>query len=127
VADVVLDASALLCLLGAEPGADEVAQALPGAAISTVNLAEVVAKLADASMPEADIHAALESLGLEVVPFDASLAYRSGLLRRSTKSAGLSLGDRACLSLAAARDLPAVTTDRSWRGIRIGIEIRVVR
>ena len=43
---VVLDASALLALLNSEPGEEVVAKAIPGAIMSTVNLSEVVAKLA---------------------------------------------------------------------------------
>ena len=41
----VIDASALLALLNGEPGADVVAQALPGGVMSAVNVSEVVAKL----------------------------------------------------------------------------------
>ena len=44
---VVLDASALLALLLAEPGAARVAALLPDATVSAVNLSEVVAKLAE--------------------------------------------------------------------------------
>jgi PIN domain nuclease of toxin-antitoxin system len=42
VPSVVLDASALLALLLGEPGADVVRPTLADAAMSTVNLAEVV-------------------------------------------------------------------------------------
>lgn len=49
----VLDASAVLALLDAEPGADKVAAVLMDAAIGTVNLAEVHTKLADEGVPGA--------------------------------------------------------------------------
>ncbi len=49
----VLDASALLVLLNAEPGAEVVSQAHPQGVMSAVNLSEVIAKLAEAGMPEA--------------------------------------------------------------------------
>ena len=42
---VVLDASALLCLLNDEPGADQVVHVLTRCVIGTTNLAEVVSKL----------------------------------------------------------------------------------
>ena len=42
----VLDASALLALLRSEPGGDVVADLFPHVVISSVNLSEVVAKLA---------------------------------------------------------------------------------
>jgi ribonuclease VapC len=126
VSDVVLDASALLALLQDEPGAGRVLESLPGALISSVNLSEVVAKLSELGMPEADIRTAL-SLGLDVIPFDASLAFDAGLLRTATRSAGLSLGDRACLALAESRSLPALTTDRAWARLDLDVTIEVVR
>jgi PIN domain nuclease of toxin-antitoxin system len=112
--DVVLDASALLALVHGEEGADVVEATIPGAQISAVNLAEVVGKLADIGMPEDEIRAALAGLGLRVVDFDERLAFAAGLLRPLTRSEGLSLGDRACLAVAAATHRPALTADRSW-------------
>ena len=94
MAEVVLDASALLALLNDEPGAELVAKSLPQAAISAVNLSEVVAKLADAGMPDEAIRDALRGLPLDVVPFDVEQAYDAGLLRSITRDVGLSLGDR---------------------------------
>jgi PIN domain nuclease of toxin-antitoxin system len=127
MSDVVLDASALLALLGEESGADEVASHLPGAAISAVNLSEVVAKLAESGLSGEEIAGAVGGLGLEVHPFDEPQAHAAGLLRPRTKSAGLGLGDRACLALAAGLGLPALTTDRSWSALRAGARVRLVR
>src|SRR5690348_11016078 len=115
MSEFVLDASALLALLGSEPGEDVVAQALArGAAISTVNLAEVVAKLAESGMPEEAIHAALDPLGFKLIDFNHDLAFQTGLLRPLTRLAGLSLGDRACLALGRHLSLPTPTADRNW-------------
>ena len=127
MAEVVLDASALLALLNSEQGADPVAAALPGATISAVNLSEVVSKLAEAEMPEEAIREAIQGLAMEVVTFDRDQAYEAGLLRPFTRGAGLSLGDRACLALARRLALPALTADRSWEGLGIGITIQVIR
>ena len=124
---VVIDASALLALLNAESGADVVAEALPGGVISAVNLSEVVAKLCEAGMPEKAIHQALQPLGLESVPFDEEQAYQAGLLRIATKNMGVSLGDRACLSLAKMRGAVALTADRTWAELSIGATINVIR
>jgi len=126
VSDVVLDASAVLALLQDEPGGDRVLESLPGALICSVNLPEVVAKLAELGMSEPEIRLAL-SLGLEVVTFDEALAFSAGVLRPATRSAGLSLGDRACLALALSRALPVLTTDRAWRDIDVGVEVEVIR
>lgn len=114
---VVLDASAVLALLRRERGWERVADALPGARISAVNLSEVAAKLADAGMPEDAARAALGALTLDVVPFDEEQAWASGQLRVATRSAGLSLGDRACLALGIARGVSVVTMDRAWVGL----------
>ncbi len=127
MAEIVLDASASLALLNAEPGAEVVAEAIPGAAISAVNLSEVVAKLADAGMPERAIRSSLQPLGLEVIPFDNDQAYRAGLLRASTKDAGLSLGDRVCLGLALITKLPVLTADRTWLELHVGVKVKAIR
>jgi PIN domain nuclease of toxin-antitoxin system len=52
VAEWILDASALLALLNNESGADAVRDTLPNAAISAVNLAEVISRLIAVGMPE---------------------------------------------------------------------------
>ena len=58
-----------------------------------------------------------------------SQAQRSAELRLATRTAGLSLGDRACLALAAELGAPALTADRSWTGIAeaAGVAVQVVR
>jgi len=127
VSSGVLDATALLALLNQEPGTEEWGAVIGGSVISAVNLSEVVAKLADAGMPEAEIRDALDPLGLEVADFDAEDAYRAGMLRPQTRGFGLSLGDRACLALARQANLPALTADQAWVELRIGVEIRALR
>jgi ribonuclease VapC len=54
-------------------------------------------------------------------------AYQVGLLRPLTRHAGLSLGDRACLALAKQLGLPALTTDRIWEHVAIGVPVQVIR
>lgn len=124
----VLDASALLALLAEEPGCAVVAEALRhGAFMSAVNFSETVAKLAAAGMPADAIEDAVETLGIAFVDFDTSLARQAGLLIASTRRAGLSFGDRACLALAAKLGLPALTADRSWVGLDLPAEVRLIR
>lgn len=124
---VVLDASAVLALLGGEPGADIVGACIPDAALSTVNVAEIGAKLADRGMAAGDVRSAIGTLGLEIVMFDEDAAYASAAMRGRTRPLGLSLGDRACLALGTTRNLPVLTADRSWAGLDLGVEIRVIR
>lgn len=103
-----------------------------GAAISTVNLAEVVAKLRDIGTPEQTITRVLTALlarGLEVVAFDQQLAIAAGFLRPITRAMGLSLGDRACLVLGKLRSQTVLTGDREWLNLdrSLGISVRLIR
>ncbi|WP_200900394.1 type II toxin-antitoxin system VapC family toxin [Rubrobacter aplysinae] len=124
---VVLDASALLALLDGEPGQEVVAPLLSGAIIGSMNLAEVVGKLAERGMPEAETREALEGLALEVHSVDEEFAYATGVLRLANREHGLSLGDCACLALAAKLGLPAYTADRVWAELDLDVEVRLIR
>ncbi len=124
---VVIDASAILALLNQEKGSEEIAKYIDQAVISTVNLSEVIAKLAEAGIPENTIKEILSYLNLEVIPFNEDQAFKAGTLRPLTKSIGLSLGDRACLALGIALNLPVITTDRLWSSLNLEIEVRVLR
>jgi PIN domain nuclease of toxin-antitoxin system len=124
---VVLDASALLALLNQEPGRQKVEEVIPGAAISAVNLSEVIAKLSEAGVPEEPLRTALDSAGLEVHSFDVESAYLAGSLRVRTRKLGLSFGDRACIALGHQLGAPVLTADRSWKELDAGVEVRVIR
>lgn len=113
----VLDASALLALIFAEPGAARVASLLPDAAISAVNLAEVATRLADRGFSEADWRRLLALLDLDVRALSEQDALAVAALRQSTRPFGLSLGDRACLTLAGSLGAVAVTADRAWAAL----------
>lgn len=123
----VLDASALLATLQDEPGAAEIDERLPDACISAVNLSEVVAKLTERGTPVDIALGFLAALDLDVRAFERAQAEHAGSLRLVTRRLGLSLGDRACLALAAELGGTAVTADRSWAGLDLGIAIEVVR
>jgi PIN domain nuclease of toxin-antitoxin system len=123
----VLDASALLCLLFEEPGAERVEAVFAEAPISAANHAEVLAKLVDRGQPAEEAIAGLRELDLEVIAFDRAQAEIAAGLRARTRSSGLSLGDRACLALAMSRKAVALTTDRAWAELRAGVRVEVVR
>ena len=123
----VLDASALLAMLQDEPGGDVVQELLETAAISSVSWSEVIQKALDRRMEIEGLRHDLEALGLEILPFTAVLAETTAQLRSATRQAGLSLGDRCCLALAAVLGLPAITADRIWPDLGLPIKIRVVR
>jgi ribonuclease VapC len=127
VSEIVLDASALIAVLREEPGAATVEAVLDAAAVSTVSLSEVQAKLVERGTPAELAWSWLLDLDLAVIDFDAAQARMAGDLRYLTRARGLSLGDRACLALARALGVPAMTADRAWAGLKVGIEIRSVR
>lgn len=123
----VLDASALLAFLRDEPGAAVVEAELPAAVISSVNWAEVIQKSLAVGVSIDGLADELSAYGLTILPFTADDAHRAGELWLQTRLRGLSLGDRACLATAARFKLPALTTDRSWAALDLGIPIRVIR
>ena len=123
----ILDASALLCLLNGEPGSERVVQALPSAVIGAANLAEVVSKLRERGLNVEEVQDVLGGLPLDVRPLTAAQAYTIGHLRPATRTLGLSLGDRACLALAAELDMPALTADQAWAGLDIGVAVELIR
>jgi PIN domain nuclease of toxin-antitoxin system len=128
----ILDASALLAFLQAEPGAGRVAEALARpAAISAINYAEALGKLADAGETAEELAHRLEEegfvggvLGVEPVLAEDAPAIAS---LRSTRDLGLSLGDRACLALALRLRLPVLTADRAWVELGLDVEVEAIR
>jgi PIN domain nuclease of toxin-antitoxin system len=127
VATAVLDTSVVLAAIQAEPGGDLAASMMPAALLSSVNLAEVATKLTKDGLSRSEVDEVVGALECEVVPFDRATAIEAGLLRAATHRIGLSLGDRSCLALAAARGLPVYTADRDWATLDLGIDIRLIR
>lgn len=123
----MLDASAILAFLYLEPGHGTVARILAGSAVSAVNLCEVAAKLSELGLTGSEIRSEIFALGMDVVSFDEPIAYQAAELRLQTRRHGLSLGDRACLATAASRGAVAVTADRAWSRLKVGVKVKVVR
>jgi len=124
---IVLDASALLALVFQEAGTAVVEQHLAESCMSTINLAEVLAKVARDDMDVAALREGLERSAIEWVPFGFADAEQAALLVPATRAHGLSLGDRACLALAKARNIAVLTGDRAWAKVDVGVEIRLIR
>ena len=126
-AKVVFDTSAILALIKAEPGWDKAAAVFPSAVLCTVNAAEVYTKFAEWQLPrheQAKYQVMIQEI---VVPFDSDLALRTGAFRSATRQFGLSLGDRACLALAHRLGVRAMTTEKIWAKLQVGVEIEVIR
>ena len=123
----VLDSSALIALINDEPGSERVKRALSGSIMSAVNVSEVVAVLIRLSMPQDKIHTVITNLVHAVIPFNDEQAYVAGYLYAETQVKGLSFGDRACLSLGKAKNMPVLTSDRKWGEVNCGVNVEIFR
>jgi PIN domain nuclease of toxin-antitoxin system len=123
----VLDASAVLALIQDEPGGQRVRSVVRQAALSSVNLTEVVTKLIARGVPVNEVREVLLSIELFVHAHDEELAVEAGALHALTRRQRLSLGDRACLALARRLAATALTTDRAWSRVEVGVAIEVIR
>src|SRR5579862_3660573 len=122
--DYLLDSSAILAVIFQEPGADFVLSILPNAAISAVNLAEVVTKLGKYLTPPHRFLQMLKLLNVPVLAWDEGAAMDSLRFAHLAKQ-GLSLGDRACITEGMRRpNAKMVTADRSGKKVS-SIESRV--
>ncbi len=124
---MILDASAVLAFLFREPGHEKVAEFIGQSYVSTVNLAEVIGRFARDGHDERQVLQRLSSTWFEVVLFTSEHAAIAAGLLPKTREQGLSLGDRACLALALEKNLPALTADRAWLELDLGIEIVACR
>ena len=117
----------MLAFYFGEPGAEKVGAALPGALVSSVNYTEVVSKALDRNEALPVVLRKLAAMGFTIVSHDAELARRAGEMRPLTRQFGMSTGDRACLALAEREGVPALTADRAWASLKLGIDIRLIR
>ena len=120
----VLDASALLAWLQAEPGTDEVR--LEGALINSVNWSEVLQKAEQKGVEVEGVREELEALGLKLQAFSLEEGERAAELYAVTRAHGLSLGDRACLATALTMNGVAVTAEQVWSKLK-GVRVRQIR
>jgi ribonuclease VapC len=128
---VVLDASAILAVVQQEIGGEQVMTALEDGqmtlVVSSVNLCEVVTKLIRMGHSAAEVPISIEPFLKYEVDFDSEQALYAGELSRLTRRLGLSLGDRACLALAASRGATAWTTDAAWLKLKTGVKVHLLR
>lgn len=117
----------MLALILEEAGADVVERLTEGAALSAVNWAEVWQVAREGDVRVSELRARVEDYGVQIVPFGAADAEFAGDLHAATRAAGLSLADRACLALARRLGVPAVTADRAWADLDIGVDVVCVR
>lgn len=97
--------------------------------LGAVNLTEVLTRLEDLGVDTDGAITSVATLRLRIMTFTEALAQRAATLRPLTRSAGLSLGDRACLALAAEMGVTALTADRRWAQFAdtIGVRVQLIR
>jgi ribonuclease VapC len=123
----ILDASALIALLHAEPGSDAVLNAIAdGAAMSVVNWAETLSKVAADGDDPQTVATAFDGMFTREQLTDVD-CIEIARLRPLTRRRGLSLADRACLALGARLGIPVLTADRDWADLNIGITVQLIR
>lgn len=127
MSEAVLDASAVLAYLQAEPGGETVAELLPSSVISAINYGEVVNKLIRSGLSGDAAVRVTNQLACDVRPLDRHVAAEAAKLYFVTYAAGLSLADRCCLALAKQEGAPAVTADKAWSSIDAGVVVELIR
>lgn len=130
----VLDASALLAVVYAETGRPVVVEAIAdGAAVSVFNWAEVLSKVAADGYDPRQVATRLgtnektSGAAIWIEAPDAEECVAIARLRPITRPQGLSLADRACLTLANRLGVPALTADRAWADANLEAEVTLIR
>jgi len=78
----ILDATAVLAIIQEEAGAERLLPLCREAAVSAVNIAEVLAKLISKGVPRAEAQAAVDALHVEALPFEPAAASLSAFYTR---------------------------------------------
>jgi len=123
----VLDASVLLAYLHREPGKEQVEGRIAELSISSVNWSEVVQKTLAKGVDVSKMIKFLRDLELTIEPFTDWQAETAAQLWPETRELGLSLADRACLSLALDKSLSVLTTDQIWKKLKLDLDIQLMR
>jgi PIN domain nuclease of toxin-antitoxin system len=120
----VVDTSAMLAFLFDEPGADKALEAFDGGAMSVVNVAEALIRLArDGVDPVASLSRVKRcGVTLEAPTLDDAVE-----AARLAPNNGLSLGDRLCVALALRLNGSVVTSDRIWAQLNLPVEVELIR
>jgi PIN domain nuclease of toxin-antitoxin system len=125
----VLDTSAVLAWARQERGGKAVERVLRHAALSTVNLAEVLCQADKLGVATTSLADELEAVGVRFVPFteeDAGLAEEVHRTARRDLPP-ISLADCCCLATGIRLNLPVVGGDQAWEALQLGIDVHPIR
>ena len=121
----VLDASAVLAYINAEPGSEMVEEVLFSSTISSANLTEVFSKLVRSGMDAEETRDVLLQCCPSVTAVDREQAETAGIIHAAVTHLGISYADCACLSLGARCDRPVLTADHKWEELDIDFDVEV--
>ena len=65
--------------------------------------------------------------GIKIINFDDKQALIAANIYPQTKAFGLSLGDRACITLALIKHYPILTCDKIWEKIDLNMKFIIAR
>ncbi|MCU0882123.1 MAG: PIN domain-containing protein [Hyphomonadaceae bacterium] len=120
----VIDTSAVIATVLGEHGSEHADQALFGGAMSTVNAAECLEVLIRKNYTPERAEELLLGTGLDFLAPDMAVSRDAACL---AKHRGLSLGDRFCIALARALNVPVVTADRAFSTFELGVPVELIR
>ena len=125
---IVFDSSALIMLFAKEKGYEIIKQHMKKAIISSVNIAEVYKYCIEVqNLSEEDCRNLIKLSGIKIIDFCEEQALITAKIIKRTKQYGLSLGDRACISLAILKNHPVLTCDKIWQKVDLDIEFIMAR
>lgn len=122
-----------MAFMHGEEGRSVVAATLANrSAISVINWAEVLSKVAESGGDPIALEIDYRERGfiggvLTIEGVTEADCVQIARLRPLTTRQGLSLADRACLVLAVRLEVPALTTDRAWGKSDVGAEVQLIR
>jgi ribonuclease VapC len=120
----VIDTSALIAAVMVERGAEVAEAAMVGGCISHVNVTESIAILIRKGFTFDDALALVIDTRLTWHATNTNDAYEAA---RLVQTPGLSLGDSFCLALAKSLKTSAVTADRMWAELNLGVAVELIR
>jgi PIN domain nuclease of toxin-antitoxin system len=128
---IIIDTSAIIALINKEKGFEIAEKHISEAAISSVNFSEVITvvnrELFTTKEERQEGLKLIKDMLINIVEFDEEQAIIAANFNSEAKKYGLSLGDRACLALAKHKKLPALTADKTWEKLNLGVKIKLIR
>jgi PIN domain nuclease of toxin-antitoxin system len=123
----VLDTSALLAFFLEERGLERVALALDDqVAVSAVIVSEFADHLLKVGYTLPTARFTVETLKLNVVPFDSDSAFDCAELRSVARKYGLGIADTACIALGRVLGATVLTADRSFAKLPLDVEVELI-